>query len=370
MSERQAAHIAPRRFALVTPRFGRGTGGVGTSAERIVQHLRSVHRVQVFELCDEQPAVTLREAGPDHWRVGAGGDAKLAAQFLTDMLLRHAAGSTLLGFYAGKLAFPLWLASRLLDAPLVLFARGNDVDLDPFGQGALEQLHAWSEAAGILCVTRELERKIRTWAPRARTCTVPNGIDVEAFRRGYVARPARDARVRVGILGELKRKKGLEQLLAELDPARFLLHIVGTMPRDTEKLLHGMLGLDPQLAGSVIHHPLVTSHEALLERYAELDVVCLPSLHEGMANVMLEAMSLQKAIVASRVGGALDVLRDGHDAVTFEAFEEGALAAALDRIAQTDREALGRAAYATVSSELSAELECTRTLDALERMLA
>ncbi len=359
------------RLSLITPRYGHAQGGVGNSAARVHQHLASAHAVTLYELCPDLPPRSLREVSAEHVQVASSGESKQAMQFLVDVLAQRARQSVLCGFYAGPTAFPLWLAARLLESKLVLFARGNDVDLEPFGGEGLKQLHAFSQADLVLCVTRELEHKVRAWAPGARTAYVPNGIDVAAFTAGAPAlKPARDARLRLGIFGELKSKKGLEQLLAALDPTRFSLRIVGSLRPDTEKFLHGMLTLEPALAHSVTHVPFATTRQQLLAEYAEVDVVCLPSLHEGMSNVMLEAMALGKAVVASRVGGALDALVHGENAITFEVMREGALAEALSAVERADRAALGAAARRTVEEHYSAALERTRTLAALAKLEA
>lgn len=358
-----------RRIALVTPRFGRGHGGVGTSAERVVEHLRSAHDVEVFELSPELPRATVREIAPGHVQIATSDTPKASMQFLVDVLEERARGAVLAGFYAGATASPLWLASRWLSAPLLLFARGNDVDLEPFGKDGPALLAAWAGADGVVCVTRELERKVRAWAPSARTRYVPNGVDVEPFTEGYAPAPLGGERLRVGVLGEVKAKKGLEQLLTELDVERFELEIIGAVHGDTEKLLHGTLMLRPELAERVHYTPMVTSREELLACYARLDLVCLPSLHEGMANVMLEAMALGKTVVASAVGGALDVIEDGVDGVLFPRWREGALAAALARAADLDREALGARAAQTIRERFHADRERSALLAAIDELL-
>jgi glycosyltransferase involved in cell wall biosynthesis len=45
------------------------------------------------------------------------------------------------------------------------------------------------------------------------------------------------------------------------------------------------------------------------------DVAILPSREEGISTVLLEAMALKVPIVATRVGGTIEILRDGEDAL-------------------------------------------------------
>jgi len=58
----------------------------------------------------------------------------------------------------------------------------------------------------------------------------------------------------------------------------------------------------------------------LLPYYRAADVFILPSIAEGLSNSMLEAMSCGLAIMASRVGGARDAVREGENGCLFDPF--------------------------------------------------
>ncbi len=80
------------------------------------------------------------------------------------------------------------------------------------------------------------------------------------------------------------------------------------------------------------------------------DVCCIPSESEGFPNVMLEAMSAGKAIVATRAGGMTDALEQQSNAMLANVGDVDGLATALERLA-TDRELafrLGTAARSTL----------------------
>jgi glycosyltransferase involved in cell wall biosynthesis len=341
---------------LVTPQFGDGRGGLGVSAARVARALAGPFRLAVFEATPELPQLACEaardEAPWERLRVSLAGDRRQARQFLSDVVLaraREARPALLAAFYAGELAHPVWLTARLLGCPTVLFARGNDVDLEPFGDGGPAILRALEAAARVYCVTRELASKVERWAPTARVRYVPNAVDGAEFP--YAAPPPPSERPLVGLFGDLKAKKGLDLLLGHLDFSRFRLRIVGDLRPDAEKRLHGFFALHPERTRDLRHVPYVEDRALLRRHYAEVDLVCVPSLHEGMSNVMLEAMSTGRPCVCSRVGGAVDVITDGEDGFLFDALSGESFADAMARAGDAlrrDAAGLGLRARRTV----------------------
>jgi glycosyltransferase involved in cell wall biosynthesis len=63
-----------------------------------------------------------------------------------------------------------------------------------------------------------------------------------------------------------------------------------------------------------------------------LDVFVLPSLNEGMGRVLVEAMAAGKPIIASRVGGILDLVKDGFNGLLVEPGNPGALCDAIKEL--------------------------------------
>jgi glycosyltransferase involved in cell wall biosynthesis len=65
---------------------------------------------------------------------------------------------------------------------------------------------------------------------------------------------------------------------------------------------------------------------------AALDIVAMPSRWEGLPMALLEAMAMSRAIVATRVAGIPEVIRDGENGLLVPPADPPALAAALDRL--------------------------------------
>jgi glycosyltransferase involved in cell wall biosynthesis len=49
--------------------------------------------------------------------------------------------------------------------------------------------------------------------------------------------------------------------------------------------------------------------------YSLMDVFVHPSLRDGMPNAVLEAMACEKAVVATPIGGVVDVVEDGKNGI-------------------------------------------------------
>jgi glycosyltransferase involved in cell wall biosynthesis len=90
---------------------------------------------------------------------------------------------------------------------------------------------------------------------------------------------------------------------------------------------------------------------------AAADVVVFASLHEGLSLGLLEAMAASRCIVATRVPGIAEAVRNGEEALLVPARDAAALAAALAR-ASADaglRAKLGMAARTRYLAEFGAE---------------
>jgi glycosyltransferase involved in cell wall biosynthesis len=85
------------------------------------------------------------------------------------------------------------------------------------------------------------------------------------------------------------------------------------------------------------------------------DIFVLPSRSEAFPNALLEAMTAGLPVVASRVGGVLEVVRDGETGLLVPPDDPGALGATLRRLIADPALAgrLGAAAHADVSARYS-----------------
>jgi glycosyltransferase involved in cell wall biosynthesis len=104
------------------------------------------------------------------------------------------------------------------------------------------------------------------------------------------------------------------------------------------------LASDLGVAGSCEFHESVPQ-ETLLGLYADCDVVALPSMTEGWGLSLMEGMVCGKAVVASRVGGIPELVRDSIDGILVEAGDVQGLREAIVSLLSDEgmRERMGRA---------------------------
>ena len=140
----------------------------------------------------------------------------------------------------------------------------------------------------------------------------------------------------VGTVGRLVEIKGHRYLI---DAARLVLDKI---PEVTFLLVgdgHLMEGLINQASTMGIKKKIIfTGWRSDIPSLINIfDIFALPSLNEGMGRVLVEAMAMGKPIVASNVGGILDLVKDGVNGILFSQGDADAMAEAIIKLLM-DRE--------------------------------
>jgi len=136
---------------------------------------------------------------------------------------------------------------------------------------------------------------------------IPNGIDTTLFK----PMERRDERV-IGFVGELREKKGLTTLLRAYTQIHksyptTLLIVSDVRAGEDRKIFDELHSSIPN--AKIILTGYVSNHD-LPSYYSVVDVLVHPSLQDGLPHALLEAIACEKAVIATHVGGVLDVLRD------------------------------------------------------------
>ncbi len=170
---------------------------------------------------------------------------------------------------------------------------------------------------------------------------VPNGVDTDAAPLG--PNPASDE-LRILFVGRAEDRKGLPvllsafQALAERVPSRLV--IVGADPEEIHRRVS-----DPDLERHIETLGKV-SDEELWRQLGDAHVLCAPSLAgESFGMVLIEAMAAGTCVVASKIAGYSDVVKDGVDGILVPPADPQALAEELQLLAHEPerRAAIGEA---------------------------
>lgn len=176
-------------------------------------------------------------------------------------------------------------------------------------------------ADSIVCATAHEQGLLRRLYSIAteRTVVIPCGVDTGLFRprnraaaRAQLALPA-DGRI-ILYVGRIEPLKGLDvavDALARLgEPAPLLLVVGGDEAAQPEIARLRALATARGVAEHVRFVPAVPQQHLPLY-YAAADVCIVPSYYESFGMAALEAQACGRPVVASRVGGLTDVVRDG-----------------------------------------------------------
>jgi L-malate glycosyltransferase len=163
--------------------------------------------------------------------------------------------------------------------------------------------------------------------PERRIAVVPNGLDFAPF----AARVSRAALRKVVVVANLRPLKGHEvlvdasvEILERFPDARF--EVIGDGPE------RGALVARAQAHGVAHAFRFIGHCGDVPARLAAADIFVLPSRSESFPNAILEAMAAGLPIVASGVGGILELIDDGYNGWLVPPGEEAPLASRVMRL--------------------------------------
>ncbi len=204
---------------------------------------------------------------------------------------------------------------------LVAFVRRKPFVVTQHGLGLLPQAYSskfhavifkiwrWTSmavASRVISTSDDLSVTIRELGFGKKIMLIPNGYDPVRFTPML---PADSSKQRILTVRRLVPKTGIQyliQVLPEVRKAFPTVHvdIVGDgRLRDSLEAQATALGVR-----DVVTFYGAVSHEKVLEFFSTASIVVFPSTAESTSLACIEAMALQRVIVASRVGGLIELL--------------------------------------------------------------
>lgn len=230
------------------------------------------------------------------------------------------------------------LGARLAGVPHVIHGEHGREAADPTGANRLRRRVRRALAplvSQFVTVSRDLNRWLveDVRVPARKVRTIYNGVDTDRFVPGDREAARRQMEIprgwgvvgTVGRLDPVKDQAGLIRAFAATTAQRpSVLLIVGDGPLRSElDALKRELGLDDRVR-------LLGERTDIPQILQALDCFVLPSVGEGISNAILEAMATALPVVATRVGGNVELVEDGETGLLVEVGRRDALVRALD----------------------------------------
>jgi glycosyltransferase involved in cell wall biosynthesis len=248
-------------------------------------------------------------------------------------------------FYTNVFAIP---AARLAGARVVASIRDMGVYLS--SRQRQVQRHICRLADQILVNANAIkEWLVSDGYDARRIAVIPNAVDLARFERNGERTDVRrelglppNAPL-VGVVGRVKQLKGIEDFLSaaaivgrRFPAAHFVIIGEGLELQDGVVVQDDVYRqkLDRQVVELGLQDRVTfTGFRADVDRILpELSVSVLPSLSEGLSNALLESLAAGVPVVATRVGGTAEVVRDGENGLLVPAGDAASIANAIHRV--------------------------------------
>lgn len=262
-----------------------------------------------------------------------------------------------------------WLTHRLSQVPYVLTAHLGDVP-----GGVPEQtdrmfrfikpltVPIWRAASHVTAVS-EFTRRLAEAAYGRPVETVFNGVDVDQCLPGPAEPPPCRRLLFAGRFSVQKNVLFLIDFLAQIRDLPWRLDMLGDGPLRSE--LEARIATHA-LTDRVRLHGWV-SPEAVERRMSESDVLLMPSLSEGLSVVGVRALAYGLAVLASDIGGNVDLVEPGCNGHLIPLAEGAAFATTL-RAMLVDNQRLAKMKRA--SRARARQFDLKRIVDRYEAILA
>ena len=224
-----------------------------------------------------------------------------------------------------------WMLSVLTGLPYVLTAHLGDVPggvpektgrwfrwLEPFTKPI------WKRAKRVVAVS-EFTRQLALQHYPVNVLVIPNGADVKQLAPAGVKVNMPPQLVFAGRFVQQKNPLAIVQILSQLKDLNWQCAMLGDGPMLEE------VKLEIEKAGmhDRFNLPGWLTPENVLEHFSKSDILFMPSFSEGLPVVGVQALAKGLAIVASKIGGFLDLVDENKNGYLIEVHDNSAFAETL-----------------------------------------
>jgi glycosyltransferase involved in cell wall biosynthesis len=326
-------------------------GGVTRWVYELAIHLTQLgHEVHIMGYGDYVSPISIVQGGLQYHGVPNRyfGDNLLLGKGLSDHIVKlhkHYKYDLIHG-HSGHHTFPAILTRKSLNVPVVTTIHAVDMDefltchkeiqtiygLKFFGPRRLcnalthitstfiREYFTYKYSDALVTVSQHSLRQLQElYNPSVRTYVVYGGIS----NKFEAEKPLK---------GNSSKKKLL--FVGRVDPRKGLHYLIRALPlmaKDVEVVIAGALSLSGRRYQAYLRNMIAKSNvqrqvkflgsvseEEKWKLYSLSDLFVLPSIHEALGLVILEAMSAGLPVVASNLGGIPEVVKDGENGLLFE----------------------------------------------------
>ncbi|HEB71325.1 MAG TPA: glycosyltransferase family 1 protein [Nitrospirae bacterium] len=297
--------------------------------------------------------------------------SKILREENIDLLCAHGYKATVMGW---------WVKFRL-GIPVIGFSRGYTAEDKKVAFYEWLDRCALRRLSGVICVSEGQRRRLKTYGitPK-RSWVAHNSISVDAMKKKQNGALRNSVFKRLGVsenekmivaAGRLSPEKGHKYLVDAVHKMRessFEVSIVvcgeGVCESDLKRRARKL--------GVYDKFRFVGFRRDINDIFNAMDLLVLPSLTEGLPNVVLEAFACKKPVVATDVGGVPEVVEDGVNGFLVPPERPDLMAEAMAKILGSADEArrMGEAGYDTVKSNFNFQNQAKKLEKIYEEVLA
>jgi glycosyltransferase involved in cell wall biosynthesis len=202
-----------------------------------------------------------------------------------------------------------WLWVKEFGIKFVLSLRGTHISISPIADDALSEKYKnnFHKVDGFHAVSKAILEQAKSYAVNLKNAEVIySGLDLEKLI--YKPKASINSKLKVLSIGRSHWVKGYSYALdafSNLKEDNFSFHykIIGINNDEEILFQRNQLNLEEQ-----VKFQNSVSFQKIVEEIYEADIVLLPSLEEGIANVVLEAMALGTLVISSDCGGMIEII--------------------------------------------------------------
>ena len=356
------------------------TNFYGGPDKQIVEHLIRLNKncyrgIFASFLEDQRPNESLERAktvGLTHRGIPMAGPLDVRAQWKLNRILQKEKVD-ILCVHGYKACVMGWWAGLRLKIPVIAFSRGYTAE------DIKVAFYEWLERCvigkvdGIVFVSEGQKKKLESFGIQGRkNWVVHNAVSINSIKKGEETKMRGIVFKRL----DIPKKSKMVVTAGRLSPEkghRFLVEAIGKLSKNVKKTFFVFCGegpckkdLEKQAHELGIYEQcyfLGFRHD-LNEIFNAMDFMVLPSLTEGLPNVVLEAFACGKPVIATNIGGVPEVVEDGINGILIPPQRSDLLAEAIQKCLLSPEKAkkMGTTGYHKVKSEFTFELQ-TRSLE-------